>query len=189
MITADWVAVGLTAFFCLVGVIAGFGRGLKFFTSGIFGFLISVLVCYCLGGFIYKLNFVQELLVKLVAAMSNKNGFCDFLIKIHIEIAVYYVSLFIIVSIVRIIAVLLIKSIAETDNAVFKVINRLFGVILFLTVLSMLTLFVFHIISLIGGNTEANFTAHLEGSLFKLNKLFENNPLMSIIKALKIQKL
>lgn len=185
MITADWVAVGLTAFFCLVGYIAGFGRGLKFFTSGVFGFLISVLVCYCLGGFIYKLNFVQELLAKLIAAMTDKNGFCDFLIKIRIEIAVYYVALFIVVSTVRIFAVLIIKSIVETNNAALKVINRVLGMILFLAAFAMIALFVFHIISLIGGTTEASFLEKLDGSFFRLDKIFEDNPLMTIIEYIR----
>lgn len=189
MITADWVAVGLTAFFCLVGYIAGFGKGLKFFTSGVFGFLISVLVCYCLGGFIYKLGFVQELLAKLIAAMTGKNGFCDFLIKIHIEVAVYYVVLFIIVSIIRVFAVLIIKSIVETDNAVLKVINRVLGMILFLAVFAMGALFVFHIISLLGGTTEAGFLEKLDGSFFRLDKVFEDNPVMTIIEYIRRSKL
>ena len=188
MITADWVAVGLTAFFCLVGYVAGFGKGLKFFTSGVFGILISLLVCYCLGGMIYKLTFVQELLAKLIKAMTDKNGFCDFLLKIHIEVAVYYVALFIIVSIIRAFSVLIIKSIVETDKALIKVINRVLGLILFAAIFAMTALFVFHVISLIGGSTEASFLEKLNGSFFRLDKLFENNPVLTIIRYIQNSK-
>lgn len=185
MITADWVAVGLAALFLLLGLIAGFGRGLKFFTSGIFGFIISIVICYFFGGLIYKFEFVQQLLEKMIAAMEGKNGFCDFLIDIRIDLVVYYIALFTIVSIIRIIIVLIIKNISEADNAVMKVLNKAFGVVLFAAALIVLTLIVFHIIALIGGNTADNFLNLLSGSAFKLDKLFENDVLENVINKLK----
>ena len=132
---------------------------------------------------------MQALLAKLTGAMTGKNGFCDFLIKIHIELAVYYVALFIIVTTLRIIIVNVIKSIVETKNAVLKVINRILGMVLFVAVFAMGALFVFHIISLVGGSTEAGFLEKLNGSLFKLDALFNNNPLMSIIQHIRDAKL
>lgn len=180
MITADWVAVGLVALFLIIGFLAGFGRGLKFFTSGIFGFIISVFVCYFFGGLIYKLEFVQSLLAKLIEAMTGKNGFCDFLIKIRIDIIVYYAALFTIVSLLRIIIVLIIKNIAEAQNAVMKIINRTLGMVLFAAVLVMLALLTFHIITFIGGTTAQGFAEMLDGSLFKLDVLFEKDLLVNI---------
>ena len=57
MILADWIVIALIAFFCLLGILFGFGKGLKFFTQGIFGVFIAVIVCYTLGGVIYNLSF------------------------------------------------------------------------------------------------------------------------------------
>lgn len=187
MITADWVAVGLVALFLLIGCLAGFGKGLKFFTSGIFGFIISIVVCYFFGGFVYKLGFVQKLLAMLIEAMSGKNGFCDFLIKIRIDVIVYYVALYIAVSLIRLITVLIIKNVAEVRNPVMKIINRTLGMVLFATVLIMLTLLVFHFIMFIGGTTAEGFAAKLEGSLFKLDVLFEKDLLINIVKVIRIE--
>ena len=44
MLIADWVAIGLLAFFALLGLIFGFGKGLRFFTKGFFGFHFSATV-------------------------------------------------------------------------------------------------------------------------------------------------
>ncbi|MDE6001183.1 MAG: hypothetical protein K2G96_02540, partial [Clostridia bacterium] len=63
---------------------------------------------------------------------------------------------------------------------VFKVINKILGVILFLAVFTLIVLFVFQIISWIGGSTAANFLLKLDGSKFGIDKLFLNNPLMSL---------
>ena len=56
MLIADWVALGLILLFAVLGLLLGFGRGLRFFTKGIFGFIISVIFCYFLGGLIIKLR-------------------------------------------------------------------------------------------------------------------------------------
>ena len=187
MIIADWVIIGLIAFFCLIGFIVGFGKGLDFFTGGIFGFLISIAVCYCLGGFIYKIQFVQDLLLKLTTALTNKhNGFCDFLVKIHIDIIVYYVALFIIVTIIRIMIVRIVSSIAEVDNPLLKFVNKTLGIVFFAFVLAALVLITFDIISLIGGSTAESFDGKLAGSKLKLDWIYEHNPLVPILKNLKV---
>ncbi len=187
MIIADWIAIGLIVFFALLGLLVGFGRGLRFFTKGFFGFLITILVCYCLGGFILKISFVEELLLKFVASLEGKGTVCDILIAIHIEIIVYYIVLFIAVLILKYTIVKLIAMIFEIDNIVIKVINRIVGVGLFLCVLALFVMIAFQIVYLIGGTTVTNFQQHITGSIFKLDWLFENNPLMTIIKIITIR--
>ncbi len=188
MILADWIFLALIVIFCLLGMLFGFGKGLKFFTGGIFGIIISIVVCYALGGLIYNFGFVQDGLNSMCAALAEKNnGFCNFLLNIRLDIIVYYVALFIVVSILRIIIVKIIKSIAEIDNMVLIVLNKTLGVILFIGVGFMIMLFVFWIISLIGGNTEADFLLKLSGSKLKLDWLFEHNPFMTIIKVIRLR--
>ena len=188
MIFADWIFLAFVVIFCLLGMLFGFGKGLKFFTSGIFGVVISIVVCYALGGLIYNFGFVQDALNSMCTALAAKNnGFCNFLLNVRIDIIVYYVALFIIVSIIRIIIVKVIKSIAEIDKMPLIILNKSFGVILFVFVGFMVMLFVFWIVSLIGGNTEANFLLKLSGSKLKLDWIFEHNPFMTIIKVIKIR--
>ena len=184
----DWLILALLIVFCVFGMLFGFGKGLKFFTGGIIGFIISIFVCYALGGLILKLGFVKDLLFKFTDTLAQKgNGFCNFLIKIRIDIIVYYIVLFIIVSILRIIIVRIIKSVFEIENVALIVINKIFGIILFVTVYCMLVLTVFWIISLIGGGTAASFENTVSQSKIGLKWLYVNNPFMEIIKFIKIK--
>ena len=187
MIIADWIVLGLIAFFCLLGMLVGFGKGLKFFTGGIFGFIISIFVCYTLGGLICNFGFVQDLLSSFRGVLeANGNGFCNFLLTIHIDVIVYYIVLFLVVTILRLIIVKIIASIVEIENVFLIMLNKTFGILLFVGVLFIFTLFVFQIISIIGGDTSANFLLKLSGSKLKLDWLFENNPFMAIIRYIKI---
>lgn len=179
MIIADWVAVGAVALFILFGLLAGFGKGLKFFTGGIFGVIISVFVCYCLGGLILKLQFVQDLLDKFRDVWAGGKA-AGVLNKIHLDLIVYYIALFIVIQIIRVIVVAVLKHLLEIDMVVFKIINKILGALFFLAILIFLTLTVFQIISWVGGETARDFEKLLEGSFFKLDKLFENNPLLSL---------
>lgn len=185
MVTADWIAIAVAAAAIVLGALFGFGKSLKFFTSGIFGIIISVFICYTLGGLILDLKFVQELLNKFTGALTDKNGFCDFLLKIHIDIVVYYIVLFIVVQLARILIVTILKHIAESNNIVFKIINKVAGAAFMLVIIALISLFVFQVIYWIGGSTSAGFLAKLEGSFFKLDKLYVNNPLVSLPDRIK----
>ena len=184
MLITDWVALGLILLFAVLGLLLGFGRGLRFFTKGIFGFIISVIFCYFLGGLIIKFDFVQNLLGMLVTALTDKNTFCDVLLAIRIDIIVYYVALFIIVQVVRIIIVHIISKAFEIENVFVKIINRFFGMVIFLAALVLTVMLVFQIVCMIGGTAEANFIEMLSGSKLKLDWFYENNPLIEILEVL-----
>ena len=188
MILADWIAIVLIALFCLLGILIGFGKGLQFFTKGIFGVIIAVVVCYIFGGFIYKLTFVQTMLNGIISGLGSSGGFGQFLVSIHIELIVYYVVLFIVVLIIRLIIVLTIKNIVESNNVVMKIVNKTFGMVFFVAILMVLTLVVFQVIAAIGGETSANFLLKLEGSFFKLDYIYEFNPLLEIFKITIVKK-
>lgn len=187
MLNADWIALAVLAVFALIGAVAGFGKGLKFFTSGVFGIVISVFVCYCVGGFILELQFVKDLLSKLAALWTDKgdNFFFDFLTKIRMEIIVYYVALFLVVQIVRKILVLILKNMVEIKFLPVQIINRILGMALFVGMAVLLALLAFQIIYWVGGTTAENVLATFEGSALKLDELFLNNPLNSIIEQIK----
>ena len=179
----DWIAIGVVLVSVLFGVLFGFGKLLKFFTGGILGIIISVVVTYFCFGIVSSWVFVRDLMSKLLTAMQNANSpIVDFLLKIGIEKIILAVGIFIIVQILRIIIVRIIKGIVEIDNPVTKVINKLFGIVFMLAVACMVCLLVFHVIQLVGGETLNNVRADINGSVFKLDWVFDHNPLLWIIK-------
>ena len=125
MITADYIVLGVLVVFVLIGALVGFGKGLKFFTSGIFGVIISVFVCYLIFGLVLSWDFVAELLGKFSDWLREQGSVGTFFADIYIDRVVLAVVLFIIVQIVRIIVVKIVKGIVEINNVVFKVINRI----------------------------------------------------------------
>lgn len=182
MILADYIALGIVLVALIIGMVAGFAGGLKFFTSGVFGVIISVVVCYFLYGIVMQWSFVNDLLVKLTNAIAAAdNGLCDFLLSIHIEIIVLCAVMFIVVQIVRVIIVKIISGIIEIDNPVFKVINKTLGIALFIALAAMFGLIALQIIYWVGGETATKVTEALEGSFFRLDWLYENNPLKTIV--------
>lgn len=187
MIVADFIFIGGAIAVAFLGWLLGFGKTLKFFTSGIFGILISVFVCYCLGGMIMNITFVSDLLAKLAAVWGEKEGFFfEFLTKIRLEIIIYYVALFIIVQILRVIIVNVLKNIAESDAKVMKIINRFFGAALLLCMGLLITLFVFQIILWVGGSTLQSVKESFAGSALKLDYIFfDGNPLAQIVAYIK----
>lgn len=185
MLIADWVAVAIMALFAVLGAIVGFGKGLRFFTKGLTGFIISVIVCYALGGFIIQLDFIANLLTVFRGLFEGKEGwFFGFLLTIRIDVIVYYVVLFILVQIIRIIVVKLVVKIFSSKFIVIQVLNKVLGILLFLGVLVLLTLLVFQVIYLIGGQTEASFISLITGSKINLDLFYQNNPLTEIVQIL-----
>lgn len=186
MILADWITLGIFVVFAGMGTIMGLGKCLKFFTRGIFGIIISIFVCYYLYGVVINWQFVQELLDKLLEAIiAANNPFCQFLVDINIEVVLLWLILFCVVQLLRVIVVAIIKNVVEINNVVFKTINKIFGMIFMVCIATMLYLFVFQIIEWIGGNTVENVKAGLSGSFFKLDYIFENNPLKMIYEYFK----
>lgn len=185
MVLADWIAIAVIVVSAGLGALIGFGRGLKFFTSGIFGVIISVFLCYIFGGMILKLTFVQDLLGKFSALWTTKSGgFYNFLSKIRMEIIVYYIVLFIIAQILRIILVKILKHVFEAKFIVFKVINKVLGAVLFAGMIFLLGLFVFQIIHWVGGETELKLLMHF-GEFKFVGWLYVNNPLNALVGLVK----
>ncbi len=178
MILADWIVLGAAVLFAAIGLFVGFGGTLKFFTGGIFGVIISIVVCYFLYGIVIGWEFVQALMDKLVSVLAEAdNTFCDILIRIKIEHIVLCLAMFVIVQVARVIVVLVIKNIAEIKNPVIKVLNKALGLVFMTALVFALLLIVFQIVAWIGGGTADNFMEALSGSGLKLDWLFLNNPM------------
>ncbi len=188
MITADWVALVLILLFLVFGLISGFAGGVRFLTKGVFGVIISVVVCYFIFGWVASLGFVQELLGKLNSAIAGgaESGFRYVLAySIHIDYVILAIVLFIVVSILRVLLVKLFCGIMESSNVVIKIVNKVFGVVLWLAILAMLVLLAMQIVTWIGGSSYDSVADWLSGSTLKLDVLLEKNPLAAMVTALK----
>ncbi|MBP5467282.1 MAG: hypothetical protein J6Y43_06960 [Clostridia bacterium] len=187
MITADVIAIITLAACILLGAALGFGKGLRFITGGIFGKIISIVICYFLFGIVLSFGFVQDLLLKFTTALSeNGSWICNLLLNIRIDLIVFAIALFIVVQILRKIVVRIIANVMEMDNKVLSVINRLLGVVLLAAFAAMITLIVFQIIAWISG-TDGAFFNNLQDSAFGLDKLFVNNPLNSVFESIRME--
>lgn len=185
MVLADWIFIGGILVSLGLGALIGFGKGISVLTKGIVGIIISVFVCYCFGGFILHLSFVQNLLERFASLWNGSdNFFCRLATSMRLEIIVYYVVLFFIVQLLRVIIVKILASVGKTNLIPIKIINKILGAALIAAVAMVLFLFAFQIIYwAYGADSEfaLNFTAKLSG-VFHLDSIYLNNPLASIVK-------
>lgn len=180
MVLADWIFIGGILGCLTLGALIGFGKGLKFITRGIIGFAISMFVCYTFGGIILDIPFVTDLLTGL----SSKWAHIEWLYKIHLEIIIYYIILFAVVSLVRVLIVKILAHVLETDVFAIKVINKACGAVLFTAIGLLVLLFVFQIIAWRGGDVSSNFLAQIAGSTI-VKPIYENNPMAILVEMVK----
>lgn len=185
MVTADWIAIAVLVVALGLGALLGLGKWLKFFTSGVFGVIISIIICYFIGGGILQIGFVKELLAKFASLWSDKGGFgYSLLTKIHLEIIVYYVVLFVLVQIVRVLLVKIIQKGLEADVKPVKVVNRLLGAAFAFAIVFFIGLLILWIVAWVGGDTAASWSAYFEKSGF-VGALYRHNPIAGISDYIK----
>lgn len=177
MSTIDAVTILAAILFAGLGLAFGFARTLRFFTKGVFGFILSVFICFTFGGMIAGIPAVANLIEKLHVSLSDA---WSFLGKIRLELVIYYVILFFAVQILRMIVVKLIGGVFSADNAVMRVINRVFGMILMVAAVFLLLLLVFGILKIFE-NTGAvqDMLVKLDGTFLKV--LYDNNPVKFVV--------
>jgi len=187
ILIADWVALGIVVVFAIIGLIAGFGKGLKFLTSGIFGVIITLSVTVLLYGYVVEIPIVQEWLGLAIEWLEGlKNPIVDFLLSINLDTILVYAVLYLVLWLVKLIAVAILKKIVEIDNGFFRVINKLLGLILFVGFIALIALIVFAVASTVGGSFADFFVGEggcLVGSLFKLDWVYQNNPMLVIVSS------
>jgi len=189
MITADYIAIIAFLALIIIGAWVGFGRGLDLITRGFVGSAISVVACYFIYGIVLDWGFVQSLLAKFVEFMqSQQTGFCDFLLSIRIDMIVFFAVHFLLVQLVRKLAIAIIRNFFEIDLLAMRLINKVLGVALALFVALALTLIVFQLITWAGEDTVNTVAEAFKGSALGIDNLFFNNPLNSIIESIKLAK-
>lgn len=172
MSNIDAVTILCAVLFAGLGLALGFARTLRFFTKGIFGFILSVFVCATFGGMIAGIPAVADLIARINASLTDA---WSFLGKIRLETVIYYVLLFFAVQILRIIIVKCIGGIFSADNAVMRTVNRILGMVLMVAAVFLLLLLVLGIFRAFDGTSFVQgIVGKIEGTF--LGVLYENNP-------------
>lgn len=185
MLSFDKVFLVLAIASVVVGLCAGLGRVLKWTIKGIVGKIMAGVLTYFLFGMVVGLPFVEKLLVAMVDKLAaTGNFFCNILLALRIELIALAAALFLLVRILQKILTSLVASLLEADNMIMKVVNKVGGVILLPALAFILLLLVFQVGYWLTGPDGA-FYDLLAGSTFRLDRLFLNNPLHTIIDTLK----
>ena len=185
MLTADTIVLIVGIACLLFGALFGFSRGLRWFTSGVFGIIISIIVTYFLIGVVLKWGFVQDLINKLLTALQGSDSWiCKVLLSIHVEIIAVALVIFTVAQILRMILVSVIAKIMEAPNNVMRTINSVLGVVFFLAFALIILLIVFQVAAWTNG-TDGTFYQSLVGSKLGLDAIFRDNPLNSIIESFR----
>ena len=184
MVSADYIAIAAVLIFAIIGSMIGFGKQLQILTKGIFGIVISLVVCYLLFGFVYNIPFVQTLLEKFKDYLiSTDKPVVNFLLKIRIDIIAYAVALFIVVTIVRIVIVSIVKNVVEAESTVMRFVNKVLGAILGVGIAALIGLVVMQIKFISGDGVVPE---KLVGSFFRLDYVYAHNPLTAILNLWKL---
>lgn len=176
MNTIDSMTILVAVVLAGLGLALGFGRTLKFFTKGIFGFILSVFVCVTFGGMIAGIPAVAELISGLNAKLGEAWGF---LATIHLATVIYYLILFLVVQLLRILVVKLIAGLFSAEAAPVRVVNRVLGAVLMVAAVFLLVLLVFAVMAIFGATGfVTDFTEKLDGTF--LGIVYEHNPVKFI---------
>ncbi|MCM1130180.1 MAG: hypothetical protein NC310_01175 [Roseburia sp.] len=180
MILADYILILVVLGVALVGVLLGFGKGIKILTKGIIGILISIVNCYFLFGMVIHIGFVKDFMNIIVNGLTNaSNWFCNFLLLIRIEMVTVAVLLFAVVMIIRKIIIAIIANIVESDHVVFRVINKSLGALLSVVAFVIVALIVLQIVVAVQHDSGALYS-FFKGSFFHLDEIYLHNPLLEV---------
>lgn len=192
MTVVDIVGLVALLIFAIIGLIVGFGKGLKFFTSGIFGFIISIFVTYILFGLVKSLAFVQTLMSELMTWLNSITQNNATLNNIFVEVLptadiVLVIVLFILIQLLRKLLVFIIKSLFEINNGFIKFLNKLLGMVLFIGIIVALAMVFFQLIPYLA-DIFPDSMSKLENAITQssfVSWLYENNPLKSIFESVQ----
>ena len=183
MCAADWIFLAVILVGIVLGALLGFGKLLAFFTNKVFGKITSIFVCYTFGGMFLSIGFIQDFLAWIASLWSTTdNFFCNFLTKIHPEVLIFYIILFIAIYWILKLLALLAKSILEIKVKPLKIINAVGGALMLTATFLLLWLLVFQIIFWVGGQTATDMLQSMQPSFFGLDKMFLYNPLLGIVQ-------
>lgn len=171
---ADIIFIIVAVALVILGYLRGFGKSLKTFTGGVVGIIISIFVCIAFGGMILGTELVSGGVSRLNDILVSK---WEFLGQIKMAVVIFYIGMFLVVQVLRIVIVKIVVSIFEADNKVMKVVNKAFGMIFAPAITFVFLLLVLSVIKVFDmSDGTLDVMTKIEGSF--LAKLYEINPIM-----------
>lgn len=169
----DAVTIVVAILLAGLGMFVGFGRTLRFFTDGIFGFIISVVFCFAFGGLIASIGPVA----KGISWLNNwLGGVWSFFATIRLATIIYYIILFLLVQLLRSLIVFGLEKLFSIDVLAMRIINSILGAALMVVAVLILLLLVFAIFALFeSSGFIQDMLVKLDGTFLKT--LYVNNPI------------
>lgn len=180
----DGITLAVILITTVIGVLAGFGNGLKFFSHGWMGRIVSIVICYFIFGLVLKIPFVEEAMAKFVAKLDENKWYLKVLKYVRIDLIAFAVILYFVVQIAKRLLLGIIEKIFEANVWLMRILNKFLGAAIYLFILLLVTLIVFQIAYYIKG-TDGAIYAKIQGSLFGLDKLYLDNPLNAVIDSIR----
>jgi|AGTN01.1.fsa_nt_gi hypothetical protein len=173
MVTVDYVFIAVVVVAALIGMMLGFNKVLKLLTGGIFGIIISVVVCVMVGGSLQNLTVSQNLINSVDAAAVNAWAFLAYLKPGYV---VFYLVLFALVQAARMIVVRIIRNVARSNSAIVRVFDKSLGLALSGAFVVAVSLLFFAGIKLLGDTSFGQDVVSKIGGGW-LKTIYDNNPI------------
>ncbi|MDR0752364.1 MAG: hypothetical protein LBF12_07290 [Christensenellaceae bacterium] len=161
----------------LLGLLLGFGKILKIFTSGPFGLIISIIFCAFLGGTLQSVPFIADFITSINQKAIDIASFFQY---IKPGIVVYYIVMFLIVQIFRMFVVKLIKTLMEIEKPAIKLLNRILGLVFSVAFSSAFLLLFFAVVEIFD-STQFGQNIILKLGDGIIRGIYDNNPINFVI--------
>lgn len=169
----DAITIVVAILLAGLGVVVGFGRTLRFFTNGIFGFIISIVFCFAFGGMIASIGPIADGISWLNEWLG---GIWSFFATIRLATIIYYIVLFLLVQLLRSLIVLMLEKLFSIDVLPMRILNGILGAILMVVAVFILLLLVLAIFELFDtSDFVQGMLNRLDGTFLKT--LYLNNPI------------
>lgn len=181
----DYIVIGIALLSIIIGVVFGASKRIRKSPSGIISFLLTLITAFTVLTLVLNIPNVKEWLKNLTDNMLEAdNWFLTFLVNIRIEIIVLGIIITAIIMVIKFKVCDLIADYLELDNKLSVLLNKTLGVVLSLATTAVIFLITLEIIYLINGNSGWGYDT-VNGSLLKIDYLYENNPIIGVYNYIK----
>ncbi len=181
----DYIVLGILILSILIGLIFGLSKRIRKSSFGIVSILFALITTYSIVCVLLTIPQITNLLDSInVRMLEVGNPFLDFLVSIKINLIVLMFVILIIVLLVKHFIVNRISDLLELDNKFSKILNRVLGVIYSVLFSAVIVLIVFQIVFLVKGTSGALYD-NIQGSVFKMDYVYENNPIVNVFRYFK----
>lgn len=119
----NWIFYLAVVLIAVIGFFQGFHRCLKFYFKGFFGHVIAIFLCFALGGIIKNIPMVSGWITSLDTTLTKAAKF----LAGWGATCIYYIALFVIISILKLLFTNLLYKIFSCKNIIIKIINKVLG--------------------------------------------------------------